>query len=674
MRAEFLKVVAFLLIGMSVHSQKYKLGEVTVAELKESVHPKDTSAQAAYLFKKGRTYFEYTPQYGFKVVTEISTKIKIYKTEGLSLADQAMRYYTDGELKEVVLLSDAATYNLVDGKVVKSKVKGENEFVEKINKYWNRKKISMPNVKPGSIIEFKWLVKSPNFGELRDWQFQSFIPVNYSEYVTEIPEYFMYAVNQRGYHSPKVTQEKNTGRIAMGGFERTSDGNGLGRTVTSNYEKNEVEFGQTITTYKGENIPAMKDEGFVNNIDNYVSSISCELSSTKFPNSPMKSYATDWETVVKRINESEDFGGELSKTNYFEEDLAILLKDITAPDEKILAIFNHVKSTIKWNSYTGYSCDEGVKAAYKKKTGTAAEINLMLVAMLRHAGLNANPVILSTRSNGVPLFPSRSAFNYTIAAVQWQGETLLMDATEKNGFINILPERVINWSGRLIKKDGISQIVELSPAVHSKSIVNLMVSMKEDGLVSGKIRNQYFDYYALNFRDDYADKTEESYIETLEGKFKGMEIEEYKIANKKDLAKQIVEDYSFKNNGVVDKISDKLYFNPMLFLAQTSNPFLSEKREYPIDFVFPKQKKTTISISLPEGYAVESLPKSAVIKMDENIGSFSYEIVNVGNQIQVSVSQTLNWIVVPGNYYDILKNFYKSLVEKQTEKVVLKKA
>jgi len=672
MRTEFLKVVAFLLVTMNLYSQKYKLGEVTVNELKETVHVKDTSAKAAYLFKKGRTYFEYSQHDGFKVVTEISAKIKIYKTEGLDLADQKMRFYTDGDLKETVSLSDAATYNLVDGKVVKSKLKGENEFVEKINKYWSQKKITMPNVKPGSIIEFKWLIKSPNYGELKDWNFQSFVPVNYAEYVTEIPEYFVYSINQRGYYSPKVSQQKKTGAIAIMSSERKNDGMAF-KPISTSVERNEIQFEQVETTYKAENLPAMKDEGFVNNIGNYISSISFDLSSTKFPSSPMKSYATDWETVVKRIYENENFGAELNKTNYFEEDITTLLKGIAAPDEKIVAIYNFVKSNIKWNSNTGYSCDEGVKAAYKKKTGTAAEINLMLVAMLRHAGLNANPVILSTRSNGVPLFPSRSAFDYTIAAVQWQGETLLIDATEKYGFINILPERAINWSGRLIQPDGTSQIIELSPNVHSKSIVNLMASVKEDGLVSGRIRNQYFDYYALNFRDKHADKTEESYIESLEGKFKGLEIEEYKIANKKELSKQVVEDFTFKNNGLVEKISDKLYFNPMLFLAQTLNPFVSENREYPIDFVFPKQEKTTISINLPEGYTVESLPKPAVIKMDENIGSFSYEIVNVGNQIQVSVTQTQNWIVVPGNYYGILKNFYKSLVEKETEKVVLKK-
>lgn len=670
MRTEFLKVVAFLLVTMNLYSQKNKLGEVTVNELKETVHVKDTSAQAAYLFKKGRTYFEYNQHDGFKTVTEITAKIKIYKTEGLDLANQKISFYTDGDLKEIVLLSDAVTYNLVDGKVVKTKLKSENEFVEKINKYWSQKKITMPNVKPGSIIEFKWVIKSPNYGELKDWNFQSFIPVNYVEYITEIPEYFIYNVNQRGYFSPTVSHEKVGRSITL----TSSDRGHVGKVMVTQFDRDEIKYEEIRTTYKAEHIPAMKDEGYVNNIENYLSSITCELASTNFPNSPSKSYATDWEAVVKRIYESDNFGVELNKTNYFEEDIKAVVNATATTDEKIEAIYNHVKSNVKWNGFNSYYCDEGVKSAYKKKTGNVAEINLMLVAMLRSSGFNANPVILSTRSNGVPLYPSRSAFNYVIAAVELQDKIILMDATEKYGYINVLPERVINWSGRLIRPNGTSEEIELSPNVHSKNTVNLMVTLKEDGLVSGRIRNQYFDHFALNFRDNHADKTEESYIEYLEGKNKGLEVDEYKISNKTDLAKQIVEDYTFKNNGLVEKISDKLYFNPMLFLAKTSNPFVSENREYPVDFVFPKQEKYTISINLPEGYVVESLPKSAAFAMDENIGSFSYDIVNVGKQIQVSVTQNINWIIVPGNYYGILKNFYKSLVEKETEKVVLKKA
>jgi hypothetical protein len=68
---------------------------------------------------------------------------------------------------------------------------------------------------------------------------------------------------------------------------------------------------------------------------------------------------------------------------------------LTNQDEIILAILNYVKATVKWNDYYGFSCDDGVKTAYKNKLGNVAEINLMLTAMLRTAGLKANPVLVS---------------------------------------------------------------------------------------------------------------------------------------------------------------------------------------------------------------------------------------------------------------------------------------
>jgi GTP-sensing pleiotropic transcriptional regulator CodY len=45
----------------------------------------------------------------------------------------------------------------------------------------------------------------------------------------------------------------------------------------------------------------MKEEAFVNNIDNYTSSISHELTMTKFPNTSNDLYATDWPSVTKKI-------------------------------------------------------------------------------------------------------------------------------------------------------------------------------------------------------------------------------------------------------------------------------------------------------------------------------------------------------------------------------------
>ena len=49
-------IASILLFSISIlQAQKFELGKVSIEELQEKVHPKDTAAVAAILFKKGET-------------------------------------------------------------------------------------------------------------------------------------------------------------------------------------------------------------------------------------------------------------------------------------------------------------------------------------------------------------------------------------------------------------------------------------------------------------------------------------------------------------------------------------------------------------------------------------------------------------------------------------------
>lgn len=654
------------------NAQKLDLGKVSIAELQEKTHPKDSSAAAAILFKKGDVRFEYTQEHGFEMVTTVKTRIKFYKKEGYEWANQSVAYYIGNSTRDRVSFSDAITFNLVDGKIVKTKLKSDGEFDEIINKYWGRKKIAMPNVKEGSIIEYEYTHRTPRIVELKEWYFQTSIPVNYSEFITYIPEYYVYKPNQKGFIFPKVTVDKMMRRIDYTHTEKVSPGIG-GQSVSSRSQET-LEFMETKTAFVAENLPAMKDEAFVNNIINYTASVSHELSMTKFPYSTIEMYATDWESVTKKIYDNDDFGIELNKTGYFEEDIKLLLKGLTGPEDKILAIFDFVKSKVKWNDFYGYSCNDGVKKAYKDNVGNVAEINLMLTAMLRYAGLNANPVIISTRSNGIALFPSRAAFNYVISAVEINNGLVLLDATEKYSLPNILPIRDLNWSGRLIRKDGTSTEVDLMPKVASFNSVNMNYAIDEKGGVSGKIRIQKSDYEAMVFRTVNNGIKEESYLEKLENENENIEISDYTRANGNDIKLPVVENMSFSGSSLSESIGGKIYVNPLLFFTSKQNPFKQEVREYPVDYEYPNLKKYSINIQIPESYKVETLPKPAAFTMEDNLGSFKYLVNNTENGIQILVVEQINSAIIPSDYYSMLKDFYQEIVKKETEKIVLIKA
>lgn len=667
MRKLFLLVVIFL--SCLTYAQKYELGEVTVDELKERRHPLDSTAPAAILFKKGKIEFNYKYGSGFTTSTEIQVKLKIYKKEGLDYASQAIKYYIDGNSKEIINVTSAITYNLVEGKVTKTKMKSEGEFDEKINKYWARKKISFPNVKEGSIVEFKYKLVSPNYGKLDDWRFQESIPVNYSEFVTFIPEYFEYKTHYKGFLFPVVDKDGRENKYE-GSYQEMVNQTGGFRSERGTYE---IKYKENINKYVLKNIVAIKDEKFVDNIENYYSTLQLELASIKMPNQAFENYSTDWETVCYKIYDLPSFGQELNKSGYFENDIRNVLGNSTDKNEKIALIFDYVKSKIKWNGYNDYYCHDGVKTAYKNGTGNVAEVNLMLVAMLRYAGIEANPILVSTRSNGISLYPSRTAFNYVIAGVEVENNVVLLDATEKNSLPNLLPERAINWNGRIIRKNGSSANVSLNPSFISKETTNMLVNINAEGNIEGKIRTQKNDYTAFQHRNIHNSLTEENYLERLEKKLNDSQISEYKIDGKVELNKPVIETYSFVNNNEIEKIGDKIYLHPLTFFRIDQNPFKQEARQYPVDFTFPQQDKFQISISLPENYIVESFPAALNLGFSDKSLSYLFNISHSGRQIQIISQLDLKTNIISPVDYEELKAFFAEIVKKQTEKIVLKK-
>ena len=634
-----------LLCAVPTFSQEFKLGRVTKEELLEKQHPIDTSAAAAILHKRGKTFFATNDGY-WEMVTEVEVRVKIYKKEGYKYASDKITYYSGGKSLKVYF-SDAYTYNLVNGAIEKTKLKSEGEFEEKVNADFTVEKITMPNVKEGSVIEYKYVFKTPYFMAFRDWYFQYPIPVNNIAYEVAIPGSFDYNRYMSGFADVKISEPR----------------------VRTKFGYNEL-----VTNYTAKNVAALKDESYVNNVENYLSILKHDLSSYTQQDGTIKKYSLDWQSVAKKVYEQDKFGKELKQNSYYEADLKALITPTMSQEAKMAAIFSHVQNRMAWNEDNDYLCDKGVKKAYADKTGNTAEINLMLVSMLRSAGFTANPVLVSTRANGVALFPSLTAYNYVIAAVFLNDNFILFDATSKYTTPGQLPIRALNWQGRLIRENGNTAEVNLMPKGVSKEVVYVSSELSKEGILTGKVRDQYFDMYAYNFRDKYAALTAETCMEKLEKRNPGMEVSDYKTINDKELTKPVSAEFAFKHTGAVDVIGNKVYINPMLFFASHENPFKQEKREYPVDFVYPHQDKYMINIKLPEGYVVESVPAPVSLVMEENIGSFKYNIVVQNNQMQLSVVFDINYANVSQDYYSTLKDFYRKMIEKQNEKIVLIKA
>jgi transglutaminase-like putative cysteine protease len=672
----FSLLIAFLLLSTSLFSQNYKFGKVSKEELEETQNPSYPDADATILYREYKTYYQYTQGDGFKVETEVFERIKIYNPEAFDVASKKIKFYNYGNTKEDILNLKGVTYTLVDGSIEKEKLRSDAIFEERVSNYYINTKFTMPNLKPGCIIEYEYKIASP-FTNIEAIDLQSEYPIKREFVELKIPEFYVY----NNYSNPQAALSYNfqtdtkevdieiRGRSGLGtaAYGSAYDSN-RGRT-----ENRTVNYKEYKYTLEESNIPPLKNEGYVDNIDNYKARAIWELALIKEPGGVPKQFSTDWDAVTKSIYENDNFANQLNRNDYYQEDLAAALVGKSNPEEKIAAIFSLVKSKVKWNSYLGYYPEVGVKNAYKDGVGNIAEINLMLVSMLRSANLSANPILVSTKDNGVPVFPTRYGFNYVIAAVEYNGATYLMDATDPFSSVNLLPERAMNWQGRLIRPDGTSNWVPLYPEYVSQKLTYVQAEIKDDKL-NAVVKERLGGHYAKEYRRKYFKTTNDEQIKSINNSTEDVAITEFEVNDIDNLSPNMTRSYKAVSSSIVENINGELFISPMLFFAQIENPFKDDTREYPIFFEFPKSNKYTINIKMPEGYKVTSLPAGSKATLANDMGAYTYLIKEMGGVLQLSVTLDLNTPIVLSQDYEFVKALFSQIVEKEKEKVVLSKA
>ena len=664
--------IVLLLCSLTSYAQDFRFGKVSKEELQEETHPKDPDANAAVLYREQYSHIDYSANDGFVLTTEVFERIKIYNNDGFEWGTHVIPVYTGGSKDENVSNLKAVTYTLEDGKIEEYKLDNDGIFKEERSKNFNVEKFTMPNLQPGCIVEFRYKFFSPYLSTIYEIRLQEDIPLNKAEITFTSPEWLVFQMHRKGLLPFNVEETSKAAKInftsRVGAYNAGMRGSSRGTLQAQSIDLINKKYGVSI-----ENVPAMREEAFSSNIDNYRAGISFELSYTKFPNEPIETVTSSWEAVCKTIYDSENFGGQLNSGRYFDDDLDAVLEGVSDPKEKVFRIFEYAKNKMTWNGYLGIYADEGTRSAYKNGSGNSGDINLNLVNMLRYAGLDANPVILSTRDNGIPIFPTRNGFNHVIAGVVLDGNVLLMDATNKIGAINLLEEGLLNWNGRLIREDGTSGWVSLNPSSHAQENTMVNAEIDENFALNTKVRSRYSGHYGLRHRKNFGGKNEQEQLETFEQRYSGIELNEIEIKNLENPYEPVQVSYDFEMEHGVERVGDKVFISPLMHLASQESPFKSEQRQHPVDFGYPWKDRYIITIKLPEGYTVETLPENGIFTFGEDMGSFKYLISNTNNTVQVSTEMVINSSIITPDLYQGLKEFYAMVISKENEKIVLAK-
>ncbi len=676
----FLLTLSFSIF--SANSQSTKFGKIDKVNLKETVCPIDSNAHAYFIFDIGNSYFYYAgtqvssnsikgSDKGFQIKFSRHFRIKFLDNSALDeYANIEIPYYKNGRDEEIIGQVKAVSFNLENNKIVKTKLKNKEIIREEKNANWNILKFAIPNVKAGSVIDVSYSITSDFLFNLREWQFEHLIPTVSSSYHVSIPEYFNYNVTQKGYYP---VQTEHSSRSATINITYSQEAQGM--TVKEKKYTQSFDLIENITNYTAENIPAFKVEKFLKTPENYLSKIEFELASTRYPNSTIKNYTTSWEKITETLLESSYFGKELKNAPYLRSDLTTNFSN-RKPDQALMNdIFSFMKKKMKWNQITTKYANTNLRSAYKNGTGNSADINLNLLMMLREAGFESYPVVLSTTSHGLifPVHPSISSFNYVVAMVKLDGKYYLLDATDPYTAPNILPERCLNGKGRIIDEkvnDWISLLQGNSAAYQSKCNLTLIDNLT----LKGDFNNEYFDFAAEEKRNEVAKYSEpDKYFESLNKNLDGAELSNSEVINLDSLGKSFTLKGEIALKDRLTVAGDMIYFSPIVFHRMDENPFKLEKREYPVEFSSPISGMKTVQITLPENYKVEELPKPVAFVLPDKSARFTFSAIQYGNIITfTSIFQIQKDLYLPVEYAN-LKEFYNMVVNKEQEQVILKK-
>lgn len=640
-----------------------KFGKVTVSDLEKKVYSIDSSANAVVLSDIGTRTIEGNSKSWFSIITKRHTVIHILNKNAYDEANVEIPLYGMGSDAEKVSNLKGVTYNLENGKMVTTKLEKSGQFVEKVDKNRQIVKFTLPQVKEGSIIEYEYQVTSDYISVPDPWYFQSITaPTLWSECNFSVPEFFFYNYLNRGYQKIDVISKEDRRQT----FNVSEYRSGYGS------DRQSFDAGVTDHRWVIKNAPELKTENYTFSIRNHISRMEFQLISQGYPLT-QRTYRSTWEEITKNLLLSPSFGEKLdANNNWMSDEVKPLYVHETSTVDKAKKIYDYVRDHFKSTGNYGIYLENSLKDIFKTKKGSSAEINLLLTAMLRYAGLTADPVVLSTTGNGYSFeyLPMLTSMNYVVVQVLDGNNTYYLDASKPRLGFNTLPVYCYNGHARIVNQNALP--LYLSPdSIKEEKHTVFFISNASKGKWVGTVTQDLGTYDSYEIRNEISEKGQEDFFKGLQKYYLTSKIMNPKIDSLNNFEAPLQLKYELDFNPNEDDI---LYVNPTFGEGYSKNPFANANRSYPVEMPYKQEEVIIATIEIPEGYVVDELPKQMKVSLDETGTSFfEYRISKSGGTISFLNRIKINKSFFGPEEYPVLREFFNLVVKKQSEQIVFKK-
>ncbi len=644
-----LSIVGFL-FTTPVQAQKPPVdwGEVEVADLEMSAFPADTNATAVVLVDHSFSEVEPTGE----ITTKRYRRVKLLSAAAFdSWGSFSISYNANDRIQRVSGVKGQTLTPGADGKVDRHKVGKRDILKEDLPNGYEMIRFTFPALEPGAIVEYEYTLRSDSPFYIPDWSFQLSEPVLHSEYVAEYPQTMSYVfANLARYSSRLSVQEQE--------------------------EVNRPFGDATRYRYVAENQPALRDEPFITSLEDYRNRLFVQFAAYYEPGFGERRFIDTWDKLAQELREHPNFGKHLDSGRRVKDEVEQVVAGLTTPHEKVVALYDHVRTAYSFDGRQRLLMDEEIRDVIAAKTGSTAELSLLLINMLREADIEAYPVLISTRDHGAILrqYPLTSQFNDVVVYASAQGREYLLKPTNRYRPYDLLPASNFNGIGFLVTDDSQEWIPMRSDKAF-RTLTSVEATLSADGTLTGTLTSTDGDYAAALRRGSYASAEESAAFarETYFGSLTGIDVsvDSVSVENEDALAEPFRLSTQFHAPGMATAAGDFLYFNPTLVSEWTSNPLKTPIRTFPVDFDWGYNVVYTARIVLPEGYRLaEAVAPKSVRRMDGK-ATYQRQVTEMNGAVLVQSRLILNETVFPPEHYAELRGFFEEVTSGQSEPLVL---
>lgn len=657
MKTLFLSLFFILVTAIQAVAQNLpETGEIDKADLQITDCEFDKGAEAFKLIDVGSVeYLGRTPgliYFAAKYTRRV--RIKILKEKGITYANVVIPFLAVDDYEKINDLV-AYTYNLDDaGNVKTTKVSKASIYKKKINSSFSEMIIAFPEVKVGSVIEYAYSIERGLSYSINDWNFQDRIPARFSEYVVAMPTYLHFKAK------PFATDNMETRQKESKKLSTINPSTGV-RDYT------------IVKYYSMKNIKGLGKEPFMGAEKDYRQRVEFLLTQVEAYDNEIVDLSTSWSLMVEYSQKSKYFGLQLEA--FMAKTLRLVEEWKAIPDMKtrIKTIFKHVQQTMTSDNSDGILSYDGVEKAYDNKTGSIADINLLLLNLLIKADVKAIPILFSTRDHGLvnTSYPDINQFNTVMAYVPVDDKYWILDAADKLSSCTLIPEQVVNSNGFLLQKPGGKWLEVLESKVKYKVFTAVQGSINGEGKMTGDVTVTCSGYAKKNRSISWTKNKEEFKQQYFTVPDISVNLDDIAVNN--ITVDSLPLEQKVKFNANLSRSGEYTSFTVNIFSGLDKNPFIAEQRIADVDFGYLQEYTIVGSFMIPEGYSFDALPENILLTMPDKSIVFSRFIAISENKLNVRMSAEFkNSFYSVDNYADF-REFYKKLFATLNEQVVLKK-